>query len=168
MMRTLLLYTCGVVLTLSIAAIITNNLSNNLDTTPVTNSVSENIPSLRSFAHNQNSNSISGANSYQNTVITVKAEQLKQPHILVINFDGSKLQGEIVMNNQVIQKFDDKKIEINLSPYLSRGKQILQVKGNYQPASSTVNLEFNSPENNTIQQSSGTGKLDYQIALNVQ
>jgi hypothetical protein len=167
MMRTLLLYTCSVILTLSIAAIITNNLSADLDSPPVISPVSNNIPSSRKFA-NQNSNSLSVSSSYQNTAITVKAEKLKEPHVLLINFNGSKVQGEIVMNNKVIQKFDDNKLEINLSPYLERGKQVLQVKGKYEPASSTVNLELNSPENNTIQQSSGTGTLDYQLTLNVQ
>jgi hypothetical protein len=167
MMRTLLLYTCGVILTLSVAAMITNHLSADLDTPPVISPVSNDIPSLTRFA-NQNSNSISGSSSYQKTALSVKAENLKQPHVLIINSNGSKLQGEIVMNNKVIQKFDDNKLEVNLSPYLSRGEQVLEVRGKYEPASSTVNLELNSPENNTIQQSSGTGKLDYQLALNVQ
>ncbi|AFZ02510.1 hypothetical protein [Calothrix sp. PCC 6303] len=166
-MRTLLLYTCAVVLTISIAAVITNNLSVDLDSSPVSKPVSVDIPNLTRFA-NQNSNSISGSNSSQKTAITIKAENMNQPHVLVINSNGSKLEGEIIMNSKVIQKFDNNNLEVNLSPYLSKGQQILEVRGKYEPASSIVNLELNSSGNNTIQQSSGTGKLDYQVALNVQ
>jgi hypothetical protein len=167
MMRTLLLYTCGVILTLSIAAIVTNNLSTNLETPAVIDSVDNSTPSFNSFA-NQKTRSLFDSSSLQKTAISVKKENLGQPHILKINSSGSKFKGEIVMNNLVIQEIDSNKLEINLSPYLSRGEQILQVRGKYEPPASTVDLELSSPENNTIQQSSGTGKLDYQLTFNVQ
>jgi hypothetical protein len=167
MMRTLLLYTCGVILTLSIAAIVTNNLSANLEAPSAISTVDNRTSTSNSFT-NSKSSSLLGSSNYQKATISVKKENLGQPHMLKINSGGSKLKGEIVMNNQVIQEINDNKLEINLSPYLSKGEQILKVRGKYEPASSTVDLELSSPENNTIQQSSGTGKLDYQLTFNVQ
>jgi hypothetical protein len=110
----------------------------------------------------------SSDSNMQRNSLSISSANLKQPHILKINSPNGKVQGEIKINGKVVKRFNQNKLELNLSPYLSRGQQKVEVSGRYNPATASVTLEMKSSGNEISQQDSGSGILNYVLDLNVQ
>lgn len=111
---------------------------------------------------------VSNNSNIQTNSLSISVANLKQPHILKINSPNAKLQGEIRINGKVVRRLNSKQSSINLSPYLSRGQQKVEVSGRYTPATASVSVQMNSPDSNISQQTSGNGTLNYTLDLNVQ
>lgn len=111
---------------------------------------------------------VSNNSNYQTNSLSISAANLKKPHILKINSPNAKLQGEIRINGKVVRRLKNNQLQINLSPYLSRGQQKIKISGRYTPATASVTLEMNSADNNITQQTSGNGILNYILDINVQ
>ncbi|BAZ08312.1 hypothetical protein NIES4071_01170 [Calothrix sp. NIES-4071] len=111
---------------------------------------------------------ISSNSDIQRNSLNINAADLKQPHILKINSSNAKLQGQIKINGKVVRRLKNNQSEINLSPYLSRGQQKVEISGSYTPVTASVTVEMKSADNNISQQTSGNGILNYTLDLNVQ
>ncbi|AFY36082.1 hypothetical protein [Calothrix sp. PCC 7507] len=139
--------------------------------------VAGNADVVQSFIPNNQSdmNSITAINirnsrsssDYQESAISLSAENLSRPHILSINTSGSQLEGKIIFNGKVIKQIRAKRTYINLSPYLSVGEHTVKIAARYSPASSSVNLEFRGPGIDVTQASSGNGVLNYTLNVSV-
>ena len=56
-----------------------------------------------------------------------------------------------------------KKVDVNLSPYLSVGEHQVEISARYTPTDADVSIEFNAPGTSNNQQTSGDGELKYQM-----
>lgn len=130
----------------------TSSLANNQDTTNL------NEPMF-----------ISKNESQQQSAISLSAANIKQPHFLKITANGSQLTGEVKVDKKLLKKIKSNNPEaINLSPYLSVGKHIVEISGNYVPSSALISIEVSGPGVSMVQQSSGNGSLDHTLVINVQ
>jgi hypothetical protein len=105
---------------------------------------------------------------YQESSVHLSQANLKQPHILSIHTSGLQLQGYITHNGKVIQQICGRRFQINLSPYLSRGKNGVRISARYFPKSSSVTVAFRGTGVNVNQQTSGSGILNYVLNLSVE
>ena len=105
----------------------------------------------------------------QETIISLNASELKQPHILSITplTGTTQLTGQIKLDGRVIENLRNNKIEINLSPYLTTGRHEIEISGNYTPGNSSVKVEFTGPSTQVNQQTSGSGKLVQTLIIDV-
>lgn len=104
----------------------------------------------------------------QETTISLNVADLNEPHILTINSSGSKLNGEIKLNGKVIETISKKETEIDLSSQLKKGKNIIEISGNYTPNSSLISVEFITPVNELFQEVGGSGEIHQKIIIDVQ
>lgn len=124
-----------------------------------------NVNSFTSFSSQTQISSDSG--DIQRNSLSIDAASLRQPQILKINSSNANVRGEIKINGKVVRRLNSKRSEINLSPYLSRGKQKVEVSARYSPATASVSVEMKSSNNDISQQSSGSGTLNYTLDLDV-
>ncbi len=123
--------------------------------------------------NNMNSNSFSSStftsnsSGYQRGQVSLSAASLSRPHILRIETLATQLSGKIMMNGRVVKNLNNKAMEIDLSPYLSVGLHKVEISAKYAPAMSPIKIEFNAPNSNVTQQTSGNGILNYQLELSV-
>jgi uncharacterized protein YxeA len=112
----------------------------------------------------------SSSNSYQksSSSVSLRAVDIRQPHILKIDSSGTKFVGQITIDGKVVKKLDSKISEINLSPYLSVGEHTVEISGRYSPASSSIQVELKGPSTNVTQQSSGNGVVNHSMTVTVQ
>ena len=104
----------------------------------------------------------------QTTSISVNSNALKSPHILSIKTtDNTQIEGEISVDGLVIKKLQGSQTSFNLSPYLEKQTKKVEISGTYKPASSSVKIEFSSPNTNVTQQMSGNGRLNQPVVITV-
>ncbi|BAU08887.1 hypothetical protein [Fischerella sp. NIES-3754] len=131
--------------------------------------------SILQLNNNRDVNSVTAINTrnshsssdYQESTISLSAFNLSRPHILSINTSGSELQGNITFDGRVIRQIRGKRVFVNLSPYLSKGKHIVKISTRYFPASSSVKVEFSGLGINVTQETSGSGRLNYILNVSV-
>ena len=123
--------------------------------------------------NNMNSNSsstttfTSNSSGYQRGKVSLNAAKLSQPHILKIETSATQLNGKIIVDGKVVKNLNKKNTTIDLSSYLSVGEHQVEISANYAPAISPIKVEFNAPNNNVTQQTSGNGILNYQLDVSV-
>ncbi len=112
----------------------------------------------------------SSGSSYQksSSSVSLRAVDIRQPHILKIDNSGTKFVGKVTIDGKAVKKLDSKTSEINLSPYLSVGEHKVEISGRYSPASSSIKMELKGPGTNVTQQSSGNGVVSHSITVTVQ
>jgi hypothetical protein len=122
------------------------------------------------ISQQQSSQSQSSGNSYQksSSSVSLRAVDIRQPHILKINSSGTQFVGKVTIDGKVSKKLDSKTSEINLSPYLSVGEHTVEISGRYSPASSSIQVELKGPGTNVTQQSSGNGAVNHTMTVTVQ
>ena len=104
----------------------------------------------------------------QTTSISVNSKALKSPHILSIKTtDNTQIDGEVSVDGLVIKKLQGSQTSFNLSPYLEKQIKKIEISGTYKPASSSVKIEFSSPNTNVTQQMSGNGRLNQTLVITV-
>jgi hypothetical protein len=180
-MRTLLFFAFGIAILASVTTGCTHSFADSSQSSFVhsdtgsdmssstTNSQqsSHSSGSQSSFTSSQNT-SYSSSSGYQHDSFNLDAASLKQPHILSINTSGDELTGEITVNGRVVKHIHRSKEQINLSPFLSVGKQTVAISARYAPASSSASVELSGPDTNVSQQTSGNGVLKYTMTVTVQ
>jgi hypothetical protein len=110
----------------------------------------------------------SNSSQTQTTVIDIDSPALRTPHVLKVSAPvNTKLSGRILINGKVIQQFGNQGISLNLSPYLSRGKQTIEISGRYTPAQSSMQVNFSGAGTQVSQQTGGNGVLKQTWVINV-
>lgn len=104
----------------------------------------------------------------QTTGISVNSNALKSAHILSIKTtDNTQIDGEVTVDSVVIKKLQGSQISFNLSPYLEKQINKVEISGTYKPASSSVKIEFSGLNSNVTQQMSGNGRLNQTLVITV-
>ena len=104
----------------------------------------------------------------QTTSISVNSKALKSPHILSIKTtDNTQIDGEVSVDGLVIKKLQGSQTSFNLSPYLEKETNKVEILGTYKPASSEVKIEFSGLNTNVTQQMSGNGRLNQTLVITV-
>ena len=104
----------------------------------------------------------------QTTGISVNSNALKSPHILSIKTtSNTQIDAEVSVDGVVIKKLQGSQTSFNLSPYLEKQIKKIEISGTYKPASSSVKIEFSSPNTNVTQQMSGNGRLNQTLVITV-
>ena len=105
----------------------------------------------------------------QETTINISSSDLDQPHILSISALQSKtyLATKIFLNGQLIKSFTGNHNVFNLSPYLTSGKQIVSILGDYTPNNSSVKIELTGQTTHIRQETGGSGEIRQKLIFNV-
>ena len=107
--------------------------------------------------------------SRQETSVDVDLADLRQPHILkVSSTNNAYLTGNIKLNGKVIANLAGNGKEINLSSYLQKGVNVIDVSSQYSPIYATIKVEFSGPGTTVSQQTSGKGTLEQKIIVRVE
>jgi predicted lysophospholipase L1 biosynthesis ABC-type transport system permease subunit len=116
----------------------------------------------------QSSQSSNGSYQKSSSSVSLRAVDVRQPHILKIDSSGTQFVGKVTIDGKVAKKLDSKISEINLSPYLSVGEHTVEISGRYSPGSSSIKVELKGPGTNVTQQSSGNGVVNHSMTVTVQ
>lgn len=101
------------------------------------------------------------------STISIDRANLSQPQMLKLDASNARLNGHITINKNRTIKLAEKQKSINISPYLFRGENIVEISGTYYPQNSLITIEFSGSGNQVIQQSSGSGILKHTLIINV-
>lgn len=100
--------------------------------------------------------------------INIDSANLGQSHILSISPPRRiQLIGEITINGKLVKKLNNEKVALDLSRFLSPGKQIINISGSYKPEESSIQVEFLGPGTQVSQQIGGSGKLSQTLIVDV-
>ena len=104
----------------------------------------------------------------QQTAITMNTANLDSPHILNITTAvATQLVGKITVNGVIIKKFNNNQASVDLSPYLSKRTNYIEISGNYRPAQNSVKIEFLGPGTKLTQQTGDNGILKQTLVIAV-
>ncbi len=78
----------------------------------------------------------------QSSTISIPAVTLSQPHLLTVSLSRGELDGVIELNGRVLQQLQGMRTRVDLAPHLFRGRNTLQVWGNYHPHQASVRVEL--------------------------
>jgi hypothetical protein len=110
----------------------------------------------------------SSSKQHQQTSINLDKHDLNQPANLSITVPaGTQINGQVEIEERVIQRFENESVKINLSRYLKPGRNTVKVTGAYQPQNTRILIEFSSRNNTISQQSGGSGRLQYVLVFDV-
>lgn len=99
----------------------------------------------------------------QETGITVDADQLLA--LEVWGDRGTYINAEIVIDGKVVETIRGNYTAIDLSSYLNRGKNEIEITGNYTPANSSIYVELTGDRNTVRHETQGTGRLNQTLIL---
>ena len=103
----------------------------------------------------------------QSNIMTLDRANLNKPHELVVT-TSANLEGQIEIDGEVVTSLDRRTTTLDVAPYLSAAKTTrINVTGTYSPSTASVTLQFEGPGVSMSQQSSGSGRLEYQLNLEV-
>ncbi|MBE9170085.1 hypothetical protein IQ238_22035 [Pleurocapsales cyanobacterium LEGE 06147] len=105
----------------------------------------------------------------QTTISTISIDRanLRQPQILNIDASAARLNGYIIINKNRTIELNSEQESINMSPYLFRGENIIEISGTYSPQNSRITIEFSGSGNQITQENSGSGILKHTLIINV-
>ncbi len=105
----------------------------------------------------------------QQTSVNISAANLGQPHLLKISGSGNKyLSGTIELNGKTITNLIGSSKEVNLSSYLRKGTNTIDIVGRYSPTYVSIKVEFSAPNTVVSQEASGQGILNQKIVIIVE
>ena len=108
------------------------------------------------------------SSNISSSTISIDAADLEQPHILSVSIPRGYLEGKIELNGRVLSQLTDRDTRIDLSPHLSRGRNVIKISGTYNPERAKVTVELAGSQSQVTQQTAGNGKLNQIIILEVQ
>ncbi|MEM8723532.1 MAG: hypothetical protein AAGE84_30335 [Cyanobacteria bacterium P01_G01_bin.39] len=115
----------------------------------------------RSSSTSQSRYNISG----QQASINVGLENLGRPFILKIETSSSPIDVRVKINEITIKKLNSGKNQLNLSPFLLMGKNVIEISTPYSLSLSSIKVELLGPNINVCQQTSGTGVLNHTLVV---
>ena len=114
----------------------------------------------------RSSSTCSQKGSYQQATVNIDSQNLGLPYILSVNISGTQLTGQVRINNQVVEQLSSNNNQFNLSPYLSIGKNTIEILAQYFPSSSSsIGVELVGSDTRVTQQTSGSGVLRYTLTV---
>ena len=103
----------------------------------------------------------------QSNTMTLDRANLNEPHELVV-ITSANLEGQIAIDDEVVASLNRGTTTLDVAPYLSADKVTrIDVTGTYSPSTASVTLQFEGPGVSMSQQSSGSGRLEYELNLEV-
>ncbi|MEA5510901.1 hypothetical protein VB715_14095 [Crocosphaera sp. UHCC 0190] len=123
-----------------------------------------------SYQTQKNRNSFSQSYQQQQTQINLSQSELDSPYFLTISTGekNTQLTAEIYLNGNLIQRFNHSQNIIDLSPYLTPGRQVILISGNYTPNNDSVMLELKGKNTQIRQETAGSGQLQQHLIIDVQ
>ncbi len=118
--------------------------------------------------HNRSYSSSTQNSSYQQAAVNINNKNLVNPYILSVKASGSQLTGQVQVNGKVIKQLNIKNNQFNLSPYLSIGKNIIEILASYSPSRSLIEVALLGLDTKIVQQTSGTGMLKHTLIVIVE
>jgi len=119
----------------------------------------------------RNSSKRSSSKSYQKqqTAVDLNLSDLNEASFLSISASqpGTQLTAEVSLDGQFIKNLTDDDNLLDLSPYLTLGKQVVSISGNYIPDRASIKIEFKGKMTHISQETTGTGKLQQQFVFHV-
>lgn len=110
---------------------------------------------------------VSTSSQQQTNTVTIARTDLNKTHILTIQ-TSADLSGEIVINGDRVAKLAAHTTKLDVAPYLrAQSATKITVTGSYFPRNAAIELQFDGPNVDISQQSSGVELLDYQLNLKV-
>ena len=107
--------------------------------------------------------------SKQETIIDLSLDELKQDCFLkIIADEGVNLTGYIQVNDKLVQKITENKTQIFISKLLQKGKNTIEIIGNYDPPDSEIKIEFIATNTEVTQQISGDGHIQGALTIYVE
>ena len=106
----------------------------------------------------------------QTTVINLSSDELKESYVLKISGSryNSQLTGNIKLNGLIIAKLTDNSTQINLSPLLNKGKNTVDIIGNYTPITSIFKVELIGVNTQVTQENTGNGNIENTLIVYVE
>ncbi len=124
---------------------------------------SSNVSSSRNYSRSSSTSTHNG--SCQQASINVDSKNLGLPYILNIKISGTQLTGQVKVNGRIIKQFNSNNNQLNLSPFLSIGKNTIEILAPYSPSLTFMRVELLGPDTRVFQQTSGTGVLSHTLIV---
>ena len=122
----------------------------------------------RQYARSSSSSSSSSSNnSSQRAFVNLDSENLKRPYIISVNTSAKEITGTITAQGKVIKQLNSDRTQFNLSPYLSVGKNTIEILAQYSPSSSEIEVKLVGLDTEVVQQTRGSGVLTYTLTVMV-
>ena len=115
----------------------------------------------------RSSSSSSRNNSSQRAFVNLDSENLKRPYIVSVNTSAKELTGTVTAQGKVIKQLNSDRTQFNLSPYLSVGKNTIEILAQYSPSSSEIEVKLVGLDTEVVQQTRGSGVLTYTLTVMV-
>jgi len=113
----------------------------------------------------------SSAKSSQNqqTAVNLSSSDLNEANLLSISASQpeTQLTASVSFNGQLIKSLTDDDNVLDLSPYLTMGKQVVSISGNYAPDNASIEIAYRGKTTRISQKTTGTGKLQQQFIFHV-
>ncbi|WP_052055352.1 hypothetical protein [Myxosarcina sp. GI1] len=105
----------------------------------------------------------------QQTAVDISLLDLNEANLLSISASQpeTQLTATVSLNGQHIKSLTNDDNVLDLSPYLTLGKQVVSISGNYTPANAFVKIEFQGQTTHISQETQGSGKLQQQLIFHV-
>jgi hypothetical protein len=127
--------------------------------------------SLRDLFHRAQDRAerMAGSYSVQESSLDLDLVDLREPYTLTVRPSAAtlQLQGTIELNGKTLKTLGKGVSTINLSPYLRKGRQKLQVIGRYRPVGTSVEIALEGPSAETTQEVGGSGIINQIILIDV-
>lgn len=113
----------------------------------------------------------SSAKSSQNqqTAVNLSLSDLNEANLLSITASQpeTQLTAGVSLNGQFIKSLTDDDNVLDLSPYLTLGKQVVSISGNYTPENASIEIAYRGKKTRISQKTTGTGELQQQFIFHV-
>ena len=105
----------------------------------------------------------------QQTAVNISSSDLNEANFISISASQpeTQLTATVSLNGQLIKSLTDDDNVLDLSPYLTLGKQIVSISGSYAPGDAAVKIEFKGKTTHISQETEGSGKLQQQLIFYV-
>jgi hypothetical protein len=108
----------------------------------------------------------------QFTTVGIYRSDLSRPHILRVwglmnNIAVPMERVDVKLNGKVVKSIANSSLEFNLAPLLTAGRYEVEVSGTTRQTNATILLNFAGANTQVNQQSSGSGKIEQKLVINV-
>ncbi len=109
----------------------------------------------------------------QSTTVSLNRADLSQPHILRVQGSTNNApvrmeRVEVKMNGKVIKTIANNSLELNLAPMMKAGRYEVEISATSPRIDDTILVNFTGKNTNVTQQSSGSGRIDQKLVIDVQ
>jgi myo-inositol-hexaphosphate 3-phosphohydrolase len=104
----------------------------------------------------------------QSTTISLDRADLRQPHILRVQGSGHMNRIDVKINGKLVKSIANGSIELDLAPMMKIGSYQVEISGISDRSDDTISLTFTGANTNISQQSSGSGRIEQMLVINVQ